>query len=312
MTTAAPRLDGRGFLLLVSLAWLWSVSFILIKVAAEEIPAFTLVLIRVGIAALALHVFVLARGGVYPRSPRTLARFAVMGLINNILPFALIVHATSRLGAGAASILNATAPIFALAIAHFATADERITPAKVAGILLGFGGVVAMAGPQAAAGLTGDLAAVAAMLVACFFYGLSAIYGRGFAGIDATMAATCQLSASALILIPIAAIVDRPWTLPPPGATAAFAVLALALASTALAYVLYYMLIKRAGATNTILVTLLIPVGGVFLAWLLLDEALSLDKLAGMLLIGLGLVVVDGRLLRRLGPASEVRPGSAP
>jgi drug/metabolite transporter (DMT)-like permease len=234
-----------------------------------------------------------------------------MGMINNIIPFALIVYATSRLGAGSASILNATAPIFALIVAHFATADEKITPAKIAGILLGVGGVSAMAGPQAVAGLTADLAAIGAMLVACFFYGLSAVYGRGFRGIDATVSATCQLSASALLLLPVALVIDRPWQLPFPGILAIAAVVALALVSTALAYVVYYALILRAGATNTILVTLLIPIGGVVLAWALLGETLSPGEAAGMMLIGLGLAIVDGRVLSLGATLARPRPGSS-
>jgi drug/metabolite transporter (DMT)-like permease len=241
-----------------------------------------------------------------------LARFALMGLMNTFVPFVLIVYATERLGAGTASILNATAPIFAVLVAHVATTDETITAAKLGGILLGIAGVAAMAGPQAAAGLTQNALAVLAMLVACFFYGLSAVYGRGFAGIDPIMAATCQLTGSALLLAPLALIADRPWNLPLPSATAAFAIAALALASTALAYVIFFALIQRAGATNTILVTLLIPIGTVFLAWTFLGEALTTGEAAGMLLIGLGLVLIDGRLLRRIVHAGGVRPRSAP
>jgi drug/metabolite transporter (DMT)-like permease len=281
------------------------VSFIFIKVAAAEVPAFTLVLVRVGLAALALHAFVLLSGRRFPPGRSIFAGYAFMGLINNIVPFALIVYATLRLGAGAASILNATAPIFALFVAHVATADEKITAAKLIGILLGIAGVAAMAGPHAVAGLTGDILAVAAMLVACFFYGLSAIYGRRFNSIDPAVSATCQLTASTILLIPLAFIVERPWTLPMPGGTTVAAMVALALLSTALAYIIYYALIRRAGGTNTILVTLLIPVGGVYLAWVMLGERLTIEEMAGMLLIGLGLVVIDGRalgLLRRAAP----------
>ncbi len=296
--------DGRSWALLFALAILWSASFIFIKIAGAEIPAFTLVLVRVAMAALVLHAIVLATARRYPKQPAMLFRYAIMGLINNVVPFVLIVYATARLGAGTASILNATAPIFALVIAHFATADERMTPARTAGILLGFGGVAALAGPQASAGLTGDLWAVGAMLVACFFYGLSAIYGRGFAGIDATMSATCQLTASTLLL-PLAVVIDRPWVLASPGWAAILSTVALAVLSTALAYILYYALIARAGATNTILVTLLIPVGGVFLGWAVLDEVLAAGEAAGMLLIGLGLVVVDGRALGFLRAGSR-------
>lgn len=307
MAIAAPRLDGRGWSLLAVLALLWSASFIFIKVAAAEIPTFTLVLVRVGLAALVLHAVVLARRTPYPTRPTLYGRYALMGFLNNLVPFALIVYATARLGAGSASILNATAPIFALIVAHVVTEDERITPAKLLGILLGMGGVAAMAGPQAVAGLTGDLLAVGAMLVATFGYGLSAIYGRSFGGIDPTVSATCQLSASTLMLVPIVLVVERPWALAMPGATSLFAVGALAVLSTALAYVIYWALIARAGGTNTILVTLLIPVGGVFFAWALLGEAFTLAEAAGMILIGLGLVVIDGRLFGRMFSVGRVR-----
>jgi drug/metabolite transporter (DMT)-like permease len=187
MADLQPRLDGRSWALLVALALLWSASFIFTKVAGEEIPVFTLVLARVGLAALALHAFVLLSGRRYPTQPSVLLRYAVMGLINNALPFALIVYAIGSIGAGAASILNATSPIFALLVAHVATADEKVTPGKLVGILLGIGGVAAMVGPQAFTGLGGDVAATAAMLLASFFYGVAAIFGRSFRGIDATV-----------------------------------------------------------------------------------------------------------------------------
>jgi drug/metabolite transporter (DMT)-like permease len=141
------------------------------------------------------------------------------------------------------------------------------------------------------------------MLAATFFYGLSAVIGRSFGGIDPTVSATCQLSASTLMLLPVVLAVDRPWTMATPGAAALLSALALALVCTALAYVIFYALIARAGGTNAILVTLIIPVGGVLLAWLLLGEVLTLGEAAGMLLIALGLIVIDGRALRRLAPA---------
>jgi drug/metabolite transporter (DMT)-like permease len=156
-----------------------------------------------------------------------------------------------------------------------------------------------MVGPQALSGLTGETLAAGAMLAATFFYGVAAILGRSFRGFDPIVSATCQLSASTLMLLPLALVVDRPWTLVMPPASAVCAALALALASTALAYVIFFALIARAGGTNAILVTLLIPAGGVLLAWLLLGERLSVGEAAGMGLIGLGLLVIDGRALRR-------------
>ena len=312
MTTTAPKLDGTGWALLLALAILWSASFIFIKVAGEEIPVFTLVLVRVGLAALVLHAFLLATGRAYPRDPRMLVRYGVMGVLNNVLPFALIVYATASLGAGAASILNATSPIFALLVAHVATADEKVTAAKLVGILLGVAGVAAMVGPDAMAGVQTQMVAAAAMLLASFFYGVAAVFGRSFRAVDATVSATCQLSASTLILLPIAFIVDRPWSLPLPSTTALSSALALAIVSTSVAYVIFYALIRRAGATNTILVTLLIPVGGMFLGWALLGEPFTAFEAAGIVLIGLGLLVIDGRALkslRRPSVSSEsVRP----
>lgn len=307
MAIAPPTLDSRGWTLLCALALLWGVSFIFIKVAATEIPTLTLVFVRVGLAALVLHAVVLARGLAFPARPALYAGYTIIGFFNNLVPFTLIVYATSRLGAGSASILNATTPIFALLVAHVATADEKITPAKLAGILIGMGGVAAMAGPHAVAGLRGDLLAVGAMLAAALCYGFSAIYGRRFQGVHPTVSASCQLSAAAIMLLPLMAIVDRPWALPMPGAMPVFAMTALAVLSTALAYMIYWALLLRAGGTNTMLVTLLIPVCALFFAWALLGEAFTLAKAAGITLIGLGLVVIDGRLFGRIFGSGRVR-----
>jgi drug/metabolite transporter (DMT)-like permease len=298
MADMSPRLDGRSWALLLALSLLWSASFIFTKIAGGEIPVFTFVLLRVALAALALHAFVLASGRRYPKDLRVLLRYLVMGLINNVLPFALIVFAIARIGAGAASILNATTPIFALIVAHVATSDEKVTAAKLIGILLGIAGVAAMVGPEAVRGLGSNTLAAGAMLLASLSYGVAVIFGRGFRGIDASVSATCQLSASTLLLLPVALVVDKPWALATPSATAILATLGLAILSTALGYVLYFALILRAGGTNAALVTLLIPVGSVFFAWALLSEAFTPAEAAGMLLIGLGLLVIDGRALR--------------
>jgi len=307
MSDLTPRLDGKSWALLVVLAILWSASFIFIKVGVETIPILTLVLLRVGLAALVLNGLVMLSRRVYPTRPATLASYVVMGFLNNVFPFVLIVFATAHLGAGSASILNATTPIFTLLVAHVATHDEKITAAKLAGIVLGVLGVVAMTKPGSVAGLHTDFVAVAAMLGATFSYALSAVYGRRFRSVDPIVSATCQLSASTLILLPIALIIDRPFALPMPEPVAIGAVLGLALLATALAYVIFYQLIARAGGTNTMLVTLLIPVGGVFFAWLLLNEPFTAAKAAGMLLIGLGLVVIDGRALARIKRPAAIR-----
>lgn len=305
------HLDRTGWALLLILALLWSSSFIFMKVAGAEIPVLTLVLLRVGIAAIVLHLFVVASGRRYPRGRGELLRFALMGLVNNVLPFALIIYAIARIGAGAASILNATSPIFALLIAHVATANEKITPRKLSGVLLGLGGVAAMVGPQALAGLESEVVAAAAMALASLFYGFSAVLGRSFRSIDPVVSATCQLTAATLMLTPVALAFDRPWKDTLPGIAASTSVLGLAVFSTAIAYVVFYALIRHAGSTNTILVTLLIPVGGVIFSWLLLDEIFTVQEACGMALIGLGLIVIDGRLAARLRRPAIARRAAA-
>ena len=296
----APTIDRASWIMLVCLSLLWGASFLFMKVAADDLPVLTLVLIRVGVAAIVLQAAVSMLRSPRPRGARIHVRYALMGLFNNLLPSALIIFATVRIGAGAASILNATTPIFTLLIAHVATADEKITPRKLAGIGLGFLGVVALSGPGALVGLGTEGLAVLAMLAATFCYGVSALIGRSFGGVPPLVSAAYQLTASTILLAPLILLIEPPWTLDAPSAQALAAALALALLSTALAYILFFAVISRSGATNVMLVTLMIPVSGVFLAWLVLGEVFERGEAAGMALIGLGLLVIDGRMLAAL------------
>ncbi len=179
---AAPTLDGTVWALLIGLSLLWGASFVFIKVAAVDIPIFTLVLARVGLAALALHAVIVMTGRAYPAGRAIYGRYALMGLLNNAIPFILIVYATPRIGAGAASILNAMTPIFTLIVAHILTADEKITAGKAGGIALGFAGVVVMIGPKSLGGLSGEALAVLAMLGATLAYGFSGVVAGAASG----------------------------------------------------------------------------------------------------------------------------------
>ena len=287
-------------MLLIALSLLWGASFIFIKIAAADIPVFTLVFVRVALAALALHAVILASGRTYPGGLAIYGCYGLMGLLNNAIPFVLIVYATPRIGAGAASILNATTPIFTLIVAHLLTADEKITAGKAGGILLGFAGVVVMIGPKAFGGLSTEVLAALAMLGATLAYGFSGVVGRSFKDIDPVVSAACQLTASTLILAPLAIVVETPWHLAMPGAPAILSVLGFALLSTALAYILFFRIIARAGGTNVMLVTLLIPVSAVALGVAFLGETVTPADLGGMALISAGLMVIDGRIMRRL------------
>jgi drug/metabolite transporter (DMT)-like permease len=206
-----------------------------------------------------------------------------------------------RIGSGLASILNATTPLWTVVVAHLLTADEKMNVAKLAGVLIGVAGVAVMIGPIALAGLAGDVAAQLAVIAATLSYAFAGLYGRRFArmGVKPMVVAAGQVGATTLMLLPVALLVDTPWTLPMPGVRTWAALAGLALLSTALAYVLYFRILAKAGATNLLLVTFLIPVSGVLMGVLVLDETLAPRQLAGMALIGLGLAAIDGRLLRR-------------
>ncbi|MEF9603428.1 DMT family transporter [Paracoccus sp. PXZ] len=182
-------------------------------------------------------------------------------------------------------------------LAHLLTSDERVTGGKLAGVLIGFAGVAAMIGADALHDLGAHVVAQLACLAGAISYGFAGIYGRRFRamGVSSMSTATGQVIASSLILLPLVAAIDRPWTLAAPSPAAALALIGLAAISTALAYVLYFRILATAGATNLVLVTFLIPVSAILLGTLFLGEALQPRQFAGMALIGLGLAAIDGR-----------------
>ncbi len=316
MPPSKHRVMGPAeWLLLVTLSVLWGGSFFFAKVAIAELPPFTVVLARVGLAALALLLIVVASGQRLPRSARLWGAFLVMGALNNLIPFSLIVWGQTQIASGLASILNATTPLFTVVLAHVLTRDERLTPGRFAGVLAGLAGVAVMIGPETLAGLGGPLPAELAVLGAALSYALAGIFGRRFRGTPPLVTALGQVSASTLLILPLALLADRPWTLPPPGPATLCALAGIALLSTALAYVIYFRILAAAGATNLLLVTFLIPVSALILGTTVLGEHLTGGQLAGMALIGLGLAAIDGRplvwLRRRFGrraAALQLRP----
>ncbi len=282
----------RVWLWLLSLSVLWGGSFFFAKVALGELGPFTVVFVRVALAALALALIVpLRRDAPWP------AYFA-MGFLNNALPFSLIFWGQTEIASGLASILNATTPLFTLIVAHFLTSDEKIDRTKIVALLTGLLGVVVLIGPAVLAG-GGALWAQAACLAAALSYAFAGIYGRRFRrmGIAPSEAAAGQVTASAVLILPIMLVVDQPWLLPaPPSLTVCVALIGLALLSTALAYILYFRILAAAGATNLLLVTFLIPVTAILLGAMVLGERLEPRHFAGMALIGGGLALIDGRI----------------
>jgi drug/metabolite transporter (DMT)-like permease len=299
-------MSARVWFWLLSLSVLWGGSFFFAKVAVGELRPLTVVFGRVALAAFALNLSLWLTGQSIFRRETPWAAFMIMGLLNNLVPFSLIFWGQTQIASGLASILNATTPLFTLVVAHLATRDEKMNAARLAALLLGVAGVAVLVGPDLLIGDRLGSMGQLACLGAAFSYALAGVYGRRFRAmaVSPLQAASGQLTASTLLILPIMLIVDRPWLLPVlPGATTWAALAGLALLSTALAYILYFRILAAAGATNLLLVTFMIPVTAILLGALLLGERLASRHFAGMVLIGLSLAAVDGRIVRFLRPA---------
>jgi drug/metabolite transporter (DMT)-like permease len=310
MTPTMNRsMNPLEWVMLLCLSVLWGGSFLFTEIAIKELPPLTVAVLRVALAAIILNVVMRAMRLPLRVDPRMWSAFLGVGLLNNVIPFSLIAWSQTHIGSGLASVLNATAPLWTVVVAHFFTPDEKVTSSRLLGVLVGLSGVVVMIGPEALTGLSTDFLAQLAVLAAALSYAFAGVFGRQFKrmGVAPTLAATGQVTASAVTLLPAAVMVDQPWTLNVPGLQTWGALIGVAALSTALAYVLYFRLLETAGATNLLLVTFLIPVSALVLGSTLLAERLEPKIFLGMTLIGLGLAALDGRLFALLLQASVFR-----
>jgi len=291
-------MNARLWTLLVALSVVWGGSFFFVEIALAAFEPLTIVFGRVSLAAVALLIFVYASGERMPMNVKAWGGFLLMGVLNNVIPFTLIVWGQTRIDSGLASILNATTPLFTIVLAHFLTTDERMTMAKTIGIVLGITGVAVLIGPGALADLGGQVLGKLAILGAALSYGFAAIFGRRLSRYPTSVAATGMLIGSTVMMAPLMFAFEHPLQAAP-DAYALSAIIAIALFSTAAAYLMYFHILAWAGATNLALVTFLIPPTALGLGVVFLDEALTVNALAGLTLIGLGLAAVDGRLFRR-------------
>jgi drug/metabolite transporter (DMT)-like permease len=295
----------RVWIWLLALSVLWGGSFFFSKVALGELDPFTVVFGRVALAALALNIALAATTTSLFSWQAPWRAFFAMGFVNNALPFSLIFWGQTEIASGLASILNATTPLFTLVVAHLLTEDEKIDRTKIAALIAGLAGVTMLIGPDLLLGGSnywGQLACLGAAVS----YAFAGVYGRRFRamGIAPMEAAAGQVTASAVLILPIMLLIEGPWALPAaPSPTVWLALAGLALLSTALAYVLYFRILAVAGATNLLLVTFLIPVTAILLGAIVLGERLQPRQFGGMALIGVGLAVIDGRLAALLRPA---------
>ncbi len=304
MSAAAPTTAGQPMSMadwgkLVLLGAIWGGSFFFARIAVAEIHPLALVLFRVAIAAAALHVYLLAVGPSFRLALPHAAGFVVLAILNNVIPFSLIFAGQTEMGAGLASVLNATTPFWTLIISAWLARDEALTWNKVAGIVLGIAGTAVMVGPGIVANLGGPVWAKFALVGASCSYALALIWARRFKGVPPAVVAAGQLTASTAIMIPIVLLAVGTTGMFDASAHVWAAVVSLAVLSTAFAYILYFGILASAGPTNASLVTLIVPAGAILLGVAFLGERLEPFEMGGMALIALGLLTIDGRLLRR-------------
>lgn len=295
-----PTLGAREWVLLVTLSVLWGATFYFVEVALVDLPVLTLVAARVALAAIVLVAVLHATGRCLPRCPAIWRAFLVMGVINCLVPFSLIFWGQVRIEGGLAAICNGMTPLFSVVMAHFFRPDGRLTVPRLIGVGLGLGGVAMLVVPEAIGGISWVGVGQLAVLAGAVSYAGAAVYGRRLRALPPTIAAAGQLTAAAILAVPLALVIDRPWTLAPGGATIA-AVAALAIGGTAVGYVIYFRLLATAGATNVLLVTYLMPITALILGAVFLAERPGWPALAGLALILAGISAVDGRIWRRLG-----------
>lgn len=303
-TTISSSINSKVWVMLIFLSILWGGSFFFVGITVNDLPPLTIVTLRVGIAAFTLWGIAIMMGLRPPRSLKVLVSFLGMGLLNNVIPFALIVWGQTQIASGLASILNAATPIFTVVVAGILLPDERPTPLKIIGVALGFVGVAAMIGVPVL-GDESNLLAQLAIVGAAISYAFAGVYGRRFKslGVSPIITAAGQVTASTLVLLPIMLFIDGTIDTDGISINTWLAVVGLAVASTAIAYVLYFKILELAGATNVLLVTLLVPVSATLLGSIFLNESLELIHVLGMVLIALGLSAIDGRLWYRMKSA---------
>ena len=286
------------WLQLLLLALLWSIAYTFVGFALRELPPLTLVLCRLALAAAMLAVVVHAMALAWPRGPKEWAPFVVMSVFNNVIPFSLIARGQQDIASGLASVIIATTPLWTVVLTRVFRPAETIGAMRLAGLALGVAGVAVLFGPEAMAGRGTLFQGMVLVLVAAMSYGCAGVWGARFRDVPPILASCCQLVGSALILLPLSLIVDRPWNLPMPGLLTVSSIVALSVLSTVVAYIVFYRVLAAVGGTNVMLVTLIMPPLSIALGIALLAETFQPRYAAGAAIIALALVVIDGRAPR--------------
>ncbi|OWY08977.1 EamA family transporter [Thioclava sp. F42-5] len=292
---APLSLTPLAWALLAALALIWGSSFLSNRAALEGAGVFTVVFLRVASGAVLIWAYVALRRLPVPRHPIYLGHFLIMGLLNNAIPFSLIVWGQKHIDSGLASILNASTAIFGALVAAVVFTDERLSARKATGIAVGFAGVVVAIGPDALKGFDLTSAGQLAVLGAALSYGFAGAYARfAIRGLRPEVAAAGMLTGGAIWTLPILLLTEGvpSFDYAP---SVWIAMLWLGVGCSALAYLLYYRILAMAGAANLALVTLLIPPVAILAGWAVYGERLGWAEALGFAILALGLLILNRR-----------------
>lgn len=285
------RRNATDLVLLLLLATLWGSAYTFIKIAVETIPPITLIAARTLIAGVLLLAIMRLRSISMPRDPAVWRRFLIQACLNSAIPFTLIAWAERHVGAGLATILGSNAPIFAFLLALLFVRHERPTLRQSLGVAAGLAGICLVVGVDAFRGLGQDVLAQLALVLSAVAFGASALFGRNFNGLDPMVPAAGSLICGAILLTPLSLVIDQPWTLTPSTHSLA-ALIALAVFSTALAFVIYFRLIQTLGPVGaTAQAYLRVPIG-VALGVVVLGETLSSTVWIGLVCVIVGIAAM--------------------
>ncbi len=277
---------------LLILGTVWGASYLFIKVGVAEVPALTFVTARLVLGAVIMWPVVKGLGYALPRSRSLWGSYVVMGLLSGALPYSLVTWGEVHISSGLAALLQATMPLFTVLLAHFWTADERLTPIRAVGVVVGFLGVGVLLLPELRRGFQAGLLGQVAVVVSSISYAAAAIFARNrLRGQSPLVSTAGQLTAGAALMLPLSLVVDRPFHLAPSLPVVA-SWLGLTILGTVVAYAIYYTLIERTSATFVSTVTYVIPVNGLILGAAVLGEPLNLTVLWSLALILLGVLLV--------------------
>ncbi len=308
MTARATPIE---WLLFVALGFMWGSSYLFIKLAVDSFGTFTLIALRLLIGAAFLWVVLRASRTALPRERRIYGHLVVMALVNIALPFTLITWAEQSVDSALAAILNSTVPLFVIVIAPMFLPEEPIRVNGVVGLAIGFIGVVLLVSPGLVTA-TGDLWGSLALLASSLTYAIGNVYNRrNVRGLPPLIPAVFQVTFALVIVGTLALVLERPWETSTPDLEAWFSIVWLGIFGSGLAYLVYFRLLGRWGATRTALVAYLLPVFGIVLGYLVLDERIDVTLILGTAFIIAGVGLVNGPWGRRrifAGTAPPIEP----